>query len=686
MLYKVILKNHGIIEGSLLKNSGGFYSLEQYEIAYKNGKGIQGAIDFADKNNYSGIVMPKGDYSLCYYENNQTNTYTSSIINPKSNQIIDLNGSKFDVIYDSVNRSPYHLKTNEPWRLMGDIFGLQNVINVEIINGELKGDIYNRSFTDTGTGFNSEKGMEQSYGIKILQNVNNVKIENMNIHGFMGDSIAMATRGFQADTFMKGVGSLYTSGYYKLDGSIVSKAGSYYSTNYIEIDREKLKRLSFNQPNTLQIQTSGGYYRVPRIKNAGIEVIMFDEDNIFVKKIVKKYLDHIELPLNVKYLKMQFTSEDEDFRLVSISLTQPASSNVIVRNCKLHNNHRGGLSNFSDNTIIEDNEIYNNGLDSSIGAPQFPDTTRYAINCEDTVSSNVIIRNNNIYNHFNCMLIGCYNAKIYGNKISNNIQSGVYVVSNFTTTVTDNVFTESNSLYAGNSGESQKCLFKNNIIQNKIKSTSIYTKDEKTYIEATGNLFEAPQVTINGLSENIFFENNKIFITENFESSTDLPSTAKINSFKNNYIEGVNGIKQLNFKCKNSESNIFKNIMLNLSFDENEKIIKFTREKYLSCDLRTMNLVEQDKKVILESCDIVDSKIRLPSTYSYSQNTGYNSSILLRNCYAYIYSNPLFYGQSYASQNINFEIKVKNSEIEYFVEPNPSLTGIFTSSVTIEII
>ena len=65
-----------------------------------------------------------------------------------------------------------------------------------------------------------------------------------------------------------------------------------------------------------------------------------------------------------------------------------------------------------NNTIIEKTKIFNNGYGYFEGFPQFPDTTRYAINCEDCLPLNLIIRDSYFYNHFNGILFAGGNVTV----------------------------------------------------------------------------------------------------------------------------------------------------------------------------------------------------------------------------------------------------------------------------------
>lgn len=687
MLYKVILKNHGIIEGSLLKNSEGSYSLEQYEIAYNNGKGIQGAIDFAEKNKYSGIILPKGTYSLCYELTPLTTPYTNGIIYPKSNQIIDLNGSKIEIIYDSLNKSPYHTLEEPIWRLRGRVFYFINCYNSKIINGEIKGDIYNRSFTDGGSGFNSEKGQEHTTGIRIGTNTYDCNLENLDIHGFMGDAIAMETRPFNKSFsyFTSPTGTMQ-KGFYEKDGTISVKEGAYFSKNMTTINREELKRKSPLYPNILQLVTGGGFTRIPKMANNTVEILFFNNENEFIKKQTAKYLDKILLPFGCTGIKLQLIDEglEEEIPHPKMAYAQQASSNIVVRNCKLHDNHRGGIANCSDDTLIEKNEIYNNGMDSSIGAPLFPDTTRYGINCEDSVSRNVIIRDNNFYNLPGSVTVGCYNMTIENNTFTN--AGGIYIVNNFSTKIVHNKFYESNFVSVGHSTEPQKITVKNNIVVNRYTTTHISGTIGECEINIEDNHIESHYLRIYS-SElvKVYMKGNTIKLLESIINVNNYNSII-VSEFSYNKVYS-DAYQRDNFRIdtksiKNSE---FKNINLLMPSENNSNTV-IKNSKFDSCIVRGLYnyLFTNDIEIIFKECEIIDSKLYLKSGYKEGE-TPFTSRVIIKDSEIDVYSSPMFYGTSYPSQNINYEVKIKESVVNYIIEPRPNLLGTFASTATIEI-
>lgn len=61
--------------------------------------GIQQAINFAEENGYDTVVLPKGEYSLCYSQKEDTCIYIGNIN-------FDAKKSEFRIIFDSTHFSP----------------------------------------------------------------------------------------------------------------------------------------------------------------------------------------------------------------------------------------------------------------------------------------------------------------------------------------------------------------------------------------------------------------------------------------------------------------------------------------------------------------------------------------------------------------------------------------------------
>jgi len=137
-------------------------------------------------------------------------------------------------------------------------------------------------------------------------------------------------------------------------------------------------------------------------------------------------------------------------------------------------------------------------MDSGIGVPLFPDSTRYAINYEDNYSNDLIVEKNYIYSHFNGLLLGVYHAKVEGNLFFGT--SGVVVYNNHVCVIKDNVFMESPgiSLQSSSSSVDRTIYFHNNTVEyaghfmlNSTNRTTVMISNNRLNIAAasvTGNI------------------------------------------------------------------------------------------------------------------------------------------------------------------------------------------------------
>jgi hypothetical protein len=441
--YVVDLDRWGITQGSFGKPP---YTTDEWAVAYNNIQGLNAALVFAKDNGYNRVILPKGTYSFCY--TNPTGgprpvDMKSIPIQLFSNQTLDLNGSTFEVMYDSINKNPYDLSpdTTEPWRLSGNLISLDECINSHVTNGKIIGDIPNRSFSDAGTGFESEKGMEQTRGIGINNGAKNCSVSFIDISMFMGDAIRIGNTPTQTTNWnVSGWGNnTCNPGYINNDGTInASTSGAYLSPEYTIIQGEH---------KVIQLRTNGGYTRIPAIKGFFFEFVFLDSSKVVVARKKATYLQSVTVPYNAAYLRMQFTGQDVGLTTFKpdYAITKVQAANIHIHHCDIHDNHRGGISGGADDTLIEWNRIYHNGLDSSIGVPLFPDTTRYCINFEDSYCNKVTIRNNLMFSGFNGLLLSVYNINVTGN-IMYNFSSGVLIYNNARTVVRDNLFIDAASI------------------------------------------------------------------------------------------------------------------------------------------------------------------------------------------------------------------------------------------------
>jgi hypothetical protein len=401
--YIVELSRWGITAGIPAKP----YDNADFTLANNNVTGLNNAIQHAANNGYTEIVLPRGQYAICYPTQISMANYLT----------FNFNGSTLKVIYDSNNRSPYDsvgaAGALEPWKFGGMSIAFNNTIHSHIINLILIGCRADRSFTDRGgDGISGELAMESSYGISFGNGARHCSVKHCDISAYMGDNITFSSlpNGTRWAEFGQG---------------LTLNAVDYSTGQLIESDNSLTSQL-FTIPaggyKTWAIQ-GAGYSRATGLYNRHeFDVFYYDSNGNYLGVLPKR---HLYAPVDIPYNATKF-------RVVYFNETNPAKNmgmifvfgdfnyNNLVEYNDLHDSHRGGLTLGGSHNIIQRNIIRNNGkymgrmLD---GKPAFNDPTRYGINQEDSYGEGSVIRENVIYGNFHGLLIGCYSVSIENNHI-----------------------------------------------------------------------------------------------------------------------------------------------------------------------------------------------------------------------------------------------------------------------------
>ncbi|MFD9628790.1 right-handed parallel beta-helix repeat-containing protein [Peribacillus muralis] len=620
-IYVIELERWGIVQGAFGKPP---YTAEQWQKAYNNILGFNQALKYASDNGMNRAVVPNGTYSFCYTNFNGAAEIYAMVNTPiklYSNQTLDFNGSTFEVMYDSINKNPYDKSplTTPAWKLSGELIRIDNVSNAKVINGTIVGDIPNRSFSDGGSGFNSEKGMEQTYGIKIDSGAQFISIENIDVSMFMGDGITIGS--YPTKTGKWNLNPSDTKafpGYVDATGKIVQTIPGAYITNKFPVIQGEHKQL--------QMRTSGGYTRIPLIANKTFEYIFYNTKDAVIARKKAVYLQVVTVPLDTSYIRLQFINEKIGLPIIDIfySITKPQAHHVKISGSTIHDNHRGGISGGADFTYISYNKIYHNGMDSGLNIPLFPDSTRYAINFEDSYSNNVIIENNHIFSGFNGVLMGVYHGRIVGNIISE--IGGVVVYNNANIVIDGNVFYESSGLQITNSVATQErnILFTNNTINS--SAMTIIGTGVKTRVRLINNVINLDSLTSSG---------NVEIIGNNFKSYTGSTYTG----YSNVTIDDIkictgNTFEDFNYgshyrvsvmKPKDSTNDISNNVFKSVSFNSNNLAndIEFLNSAFYDC-LVSGQVADAtlSHSILFKNCLFQDSSLELGGKYVNNTSIG----------------------------------------------------------------
>ena len=461
------LDKYGIVEGDLSHKAP--YSDEEYEIAYNNMEGFKTALNDLSSQGYSKIYLPRGTYIMCYRNPTGTNVWSYNRgweITIPSHTDFDLNGSTIKVIYDSNNKNPYDLSTADAYKLCGMVFSFSKSYYSTLRNGTILGDRYERAFTNS-----SEVGIDSTYGVYITKGSSNCKIEDMEISGFMADAIG-SDQNHNTDfgnSIMYTDISFTNSSINVSNGTVESKPSSNYvfSSDYID-----LSSIIATGCRTITLRTNLGYTYVFDA-DVSFKVFLYDENQTFIKCGEYDQTDSIPLTSNTAYCKISLVDYDKagESTISPVFQLSPTSPEFLhVANCKIYNNHRGGLSNLPNDTTVERCEIFENGTAGTENFPVFTDTTRYAINCEDHMVRNLIIKNNYIHDGYNGILLTCKNAIISENVMKNFPISSVGSMYATNVTVSNNKF--ENTKLPTAKLDTTKILASNNFFTN-VSATTI---------------------------------------------------------------------------------------------------------------------------------------------------------------------------------------------------------------------
>ena len=381
----------------------------EYTAAYMNGLLIHNAIQNNSKK-YKTFVIPTGTYPVCYqYEDGTGRTANNQhyIFNLADGVKLDMQGAELWVMYDSDNKSPYDNRTGttNPYQFGGIVVGLANVRDVEICNGKITGERELRSFANS-----AENHVENTTGISMLRCCFNVHIHDMDINSFMADSI--------------NANSIYgeSGGYYEAvpitmetmntNGSIGKANTIWGHTDMTEIPTECIGVPAY-------IWTGIGYNYVMS-NHLGMFLYLYDENETFITSIAVDQSEPFVIRENLGATKFRLyigigTTQEK----ISYRLTTECSNKVLIEDCKITNNQRGGISNMPISTVIQRCMFENCGLTSYGGKPAFFDGTRYCIDIEDIASQDLTVRDCKFTNSFEGILSGAINAVYDGNTFVN---------------------------------------------------------------------------------------------------------------------------------------------------------------------------------------------------------------------------------------------------------------------------
>lgn len=251
--------------------------------------------------------------------------------------------------------------------------------------GKVTGDRYKRDFQAEGEVWN-----EGTYLVRALYGATGIDFSIKESIGFMGDTFST---------------NQYGKAQYAFDPIFKKRKDGKYATEEFKINPEHSR--------TIAIYGGVGFTRFPAFKNA---VLRFrDRTGKIIEDRKTAYLKHETLPIGTDAIEIIVEGNDnkEDARNFGVQLVAHPAGGVSIHDSYIRDHHRGGLSNLSNDAKVYNCIFENTALYSS--KPQFPDTTRYAIDLEDAVSNKVEIEKCTFKGRFHSILIAACNELIVKN-------------------------------------------------------------------------------------------------------------------------------------------------------------------------------------------------------------------------------------------------------------------------------
>lgn len=426
------------------------YTTNEYDIAFNNGKSIQAACEYADELGISKVIGPKGVLTVCYYDADNSELffgrdveaqrglesldYSPSItLFDMTNLTLDLSKTSLQVIFDSDNRSPYDLiQRSTPANMYGKLIFPRKTENLTIIfsnENSCIGDVRCRSW------LTDPVNVENTYGVFISQ-----MNYNMKIYGGKGG-------GFTADFISGGFGQPCGEGYPYPTLQSLARGG--FDDNGLEDDALLTNRRSefiqlrflggeddltnFNIRDNICSLSGFGYIRYPYIRNDNIGVYFYDESQAYLARKTVGFNDAIYCPDNVHYLRFEFYDDERTDEFVNygdivadsgaMTLQTGISTGVLIEDMDVVDNRRGGISNVPYSTTIRNVRVFDSGLGEKLGDPSTTEFTRYAINCEDFVTNDLIIENvTSSHSYVNGFLISSTKSTVRDCEVDTSVQ------------------------------------------------------------------------------------------------------------------------------------------------------------------------------------------------------------------------------------------------------------------------
>ncbi|WP_236034977.1 hyaluronate lyase N-terminal domain-containing protein [Alkalihalobacterium elongatum] len=647
-VYMIELERWGITEGIPSKP----YTNDNYYMADANVQGINQALNYAYNNGFTQVVLPRGQYAICYPRTIQMQSQLS----------FHLNQSVLKVIYDSDSKSPFDTRTGtDYYNFTGTSITFSNVTNAHLIGGTIIGCRADRSFVNS-----NERRQEHTYGVLLSRGTNHSSVKHCIVRDYMGDGISMDSRSpselaeFNLNLSLNSIDNS--------TGELISSNNSL-ASGFI----------SLRDYPSFQV-TGFGYTRTTNILTKEVDVFFYREDNTYLQKrqMNRKIYTPISIPVGARKVRFVFRQETNPLKNMGITLRfgNPPHHNVIEHN-EVFANHRGGITLGGSYNIIQHNVIRDNGFNTLDDKPLFNDPTRYGINQEDSYGDNCVIRHNLIYNTNHAILAGCYSIHIENNHIYNVSGIGINLYTLSFATVKGN--------YIYRCGTSAFGLMTTNlpgahvhITDNSVHNTNINLNISNGYtLYVRGNTFvDIPMINMPANTVTDAFKENALKYTGHYLGNEPVLRIDKIENCT--FVFNSNSLLQVRLITTSISGSVFNSIGLYLDTRNSNTV-----EGEISIHDCTFNNSRIDNHIFggkKRAVNVTDSVFQNSRLYVGNINTPHENPLLtvdnskfLINTITTLINNDINNEDGYGI------IKIRNSNIEIAnANFNPLITNAFT--------
>lgn len=493
------IEKYGIVQADYVEP----FTADMYNVAYNNGVSIQNAINEAKANGLTEIILPSGNYPLCY--SGEEDLCSNPIIDSQGINFVGY-GAKLYVIYDEEGTNPYF--TGETPRLLqGKII----VTDSDVRGFHLVGERGYRKAEET-------KYRENSSCICLMPYTRGNDIKDCICELVSGDGIAC---GQLMEQLAGWPNEVFTS----VDWSESENAFVESTTVYTSSEQGVTWLDDMSKP--LLIRTSSYFmYTVSPLR-----ILCFNENDEFIGSFRFRQGEYFKfLPNTAKwYLQMFREVEHETTATETIPfwIGYGYYCDTTIDNCEIRFNQRGGISNVPSGSVIKNCDIHHNGCEYN-GMPAFYDSTQFGIDIEDVFIHDVTIEDCFIHNNFQGVLYRCSsitfkNCDIYGYVVSLNYGIDFYAVNTrFYTSCTMNYpapFGVKTAIGCKFSGSVEDTI---NVIGRGVAKASVSKEDENTvvFMDSLGNTLFEVDLTMLGKKPGEDIITNKLLFNLDFTQAT----------------------------------------------------------------------------------------------------------------------------------------------------------------------